>query len=197
MQQPFNQYFFFLIFFQQLCRRVLENQHKFVQILAQQIRLCSSTARAQEAPKFNEESGLTITPTPVRPIGSIAQQIEHAEDIGQQFSASDLNVRLASPQQLQPKPDCEDLGFGKYFTDHMLKIFYHKSLGGWQKPEITPFENLVIHPAAKVLHYAVEVSFFYQFKVKTCLLGDKILIYGVIFESFLILDFFLTVSNRK
>lgn len=40
----------------------------------------------------------------------------------------------------------------------MLKVFWHKSLGGWQKPEITPMENLVIHPAAKVLHYAVEVN---------------------------------------
>ena len=61
--------------------------------------------------------------------------------------------------QLQPKPDVDDLTFGKYFTDHMLKVFHHKNLGGWQKPEIHPFENLVIHPAAKVLHYAVEVSF--------------------------------------
>jgi len=39
----------------------------------------------------------------------------------------------------------------------MIKIFWHKSLGGWQKPEITPMENLVIHPAAKVLHYALEL----------------------------------------
>lgn len=74
------------------------------------------------------------------------------------FQASDLRVRLASPSQLQPKPEVDDLVFGKFFTDHMLKILWHKSLGGWQKPEITPMENLVIHPAAKVLHYAVEVS---------------------------------------
>lgn len=74
------------------------------------------------------------------------------------FQASDLRVRLASPTQLQPKPEVDDLAFGKFFTDHMLKILWHRSLGGWQKPEITPMENLVIHPAAKVLHYAVEVS---------------------------------------
>lgn len=67
-------------------------------------------------------------------------------------------MRLAAPHQLQPKPDV--LSFGKTFTDHMLKIFHYSRLGGWQKPEIIPFENLVIHPAAKVLHYAVEVSFF-------------------------------------
>lgn len=92
-------------------------------------------------------------------ITAAPEPIVHDEDVGQQFSASSLSVRLAMPQQLQPKPDIDDeLGFGKLFTDHMLKIYYHKSLGGWQKPEITPLENLVMHPAAKVLHYAVEVS---------------------------------------
>lgn len=74
--------------------------------------------------------------------------------------ADDLSVRLAEPCQLQTKPDTKTLVFGKQFTDHMLKIFWHKDLGGWQKPEITPMENLVIHPAANVLHYAVEVSIF-------------------------------------
>ncbi|XP_066586644.1 branched-chain-amino-acid aminotransferase isoform X2 [Prorops nasuta] len=39
----------------------------------------------------------------------------------------------------------------------MLKVCYHEVLGGWQAPEITPFENLVLHPAAKVLHYAIEL----------------------------------------
>ncbi|KAG5863031.1 hypothetical protein JTB14_013702 [Gonioctena quinquepunctata] len=38
----------------------------------------------------------------------------------------------------------------------MLKIYYHKQLGGWQKPTIIPFQNLSIHPAARVLHYAVQ-----------------------------------------
>lgn len=69
----------------------------------------------------------------------------------------DLQVRLAAPYQLQPKPEASDLGFGKYFTDHMLKINYFKQLGGWQKPEIIPFEYLSIHPAAKALHYAIQV----------------------------------------
>lgn len=72
--------------------------------------------------------------------------------------ASELRcVRQLQPSQLQLKPDAETLPFGKLFTDHMLKIFWHKNLGGWQPPEITPMENLAIHPAAKVLHYAIEV----------------------------------------
>lgn len=69
-----------------------------------------------------------------------------------------MAVRLAAPHQLNPKPEADDLVFGKHFTDHMLKIAYHRRLGGWQTPEIMPLENLVLHPAAKVFHYAVEVS---------------------------------------
>lgn len=73
------------------------------------------------------------------------------------FKYADLTVRLAGPQELRPKPNVSALSFGKYFTDHMLKVFYHEALGGWQMPEITPLENLVLHPAAKVFHYAVEL----------------------------------------
>lgn len=67
-------------------------------------------------------------------------------------------MRLASPERLQAKPDVSVLQFGKFFTDHMLKIEYHTSAGGWQQPCITPLEYLSLHPAAKVLHYATEVS---------------------------------------
>lgn len=69
-----------------------------------------------------------------------------------------MSTRLAAPHQLNPKPEADDLVFGKHFTDHMLKVSYHRRLGGWQKPEIMPLENLVLHPAAKVFHYAVEVG---------------------------------------
>ncbi|KAF7282634.1 hypothetical protein GWI33_002232 [Rhynchophorus ferrugineus] len=73
------------------------------------------------------------------------------------FRFKDLTTNLCSPDQLRTKPDTADLKFGHVFTDHMLKIFYHRKLGGWQKPVIIPFENLSLHPAAKVLHYAVEL----------------------------------------
>lgn len=29
---------------------------------------------------------------------------------------------------------------------------------GWSRPMISPIHDLAIHPAAKVLHYAIEVS---------------------------------------
>lgn len=57
---------------------------------------------------------------------------------------------------MKPKPPVEELAFGKMFTDHMLTIDWnHKE--GWKNPEIKPFENFSIHPAAKVLHYAQEL----------------------------------------
>lgn len=70
---------------------------------------------------------------------------------------ADLKTTLAEPNQIRAKPDVSELKFGQIFTDHMLKIFYHKTLGGWQRPVIIPFENVSLHPAAKVLHYAIEV----------------------------------------
>uniref|UniRef100_A0A1B0DD02 Uncharacterized protein n=1 Tax=Phlebotomus papatasi TaxID=29031 RepID=A0A1B0DD02_PHLPP len=143
-----------------LCRRVLENQHKLCQFLQQQLRLCSSNAARPAAALTNQEedTSIKITKQFTSTATSLLEPIEHAPNVGHQFSYSDLSVRLAAPHELQTKPDVDDMGFGRFFTDHMLKIFHHNSLGGWQKPEITPLENLVMHPAAKVFHYAVEVS---------------------------------------
>ncbi|XP_014260669.1 branched-chain-amino-acid aminotransferase, cytosolic [Cimex lectularius] len=73
------------------------------------------------------------------------------------FYYSDITVRLASPERLQSKPEASALKFGKHFTDHMLKVEYHESIGGWQKPIICPMEYISLHPAAKVLHYAIEL----------------------------------------
>ncbi|KAL4703413.1 hypothetical protein ACJJTC_011202 [Scirpophaga incertulas] len=88
-----------------------------------------------------------------RPINKTSPHI--TPDIS--FRYDDLRVSLAAPYQLRPKPDVGDLGFGKFFTDHMLKVYYQPTLGGWQKPEISPFENLSMHPASKALHYAVQL----------------------------------------
>lgn len=79
------------------------------------------------------------------------------EKIENTFRYSDISVRLASPERLQPKPDVKALQFGKHFTDHMLKVEYHERAGGWQRPIICPLEYISLHPAAKVLHYAIEL----------------------------------------
>lgn len=48
------------------------------------------------------------------------------------------------------------LGFGRYFSDHMIDIDWDVK-EGWIAPKICPFQNFSIHPAAKVLHYAIEI----------------------------------------
>lgn len=149
--------------------------------MQQQIRSCSAAVQPELNTICEDDIKFKYTEVPAAARETKSQQIDHENDVGQLFKVgenesnphffrkikrnlemafqkSDLYVRLATPSQLQPKPDADALSFGKLFTDHMLKIFWHKNLGGWQKPEITPMENLTIHPAAKVLHYAVEVN---------------------------------------
>jgi len=49
------------------------------------------------------------------------------------------------------KPDFSKLGFGKYFTDHMLVMDYKD--GAWQEPEIIPYDSFQLPPSTTVLHY--------------------------------------------
>lgn len=67
-----------------------------------------------------------------------------------------LEITPASPSQLKPKPAVKDLVFGKSFTDHMLRIKW-SSAKGWEAPQIGPLQPMLMHPAAKVLHYAQEL----------------------------------------
>lgn len=142
-------------------RYIFQNQHKLIQQLVQtqqlQIRLCSGGSQQIQQALRVEDDDMPRISQAVPVAAPFPMKIEHAPDVGEQFRYSDLSVRLAAPHQLSPKPDTDDMAFGKYFTDHMLKIAYHKRLGGWQKPEITPMETLNLHPAAKVFHYAVEL----------------------------------------
>ncbi|EDV38501.1 uncharacterized protein Dana_GF19410 [Drosophila ananassae] len=139
---------------------IFRNQHRLIRFIEQSIRLCSnqSLKAAQHQREQKASADFQITAQVDAQYTSAPEPIKHDQNVGHQFRASQLSVRLAAPEQLQMKPDSdEDLGFGRLFTDHMLKIYYHRNLGGWQRPEITPLENLVMHPAAKVLHYAVEL----------------------------------------
>jgi branched-chain amino acid aminotransferase len=45
-----------------------------------------------------------------------------------------------------------ELGFGRDFTDHMA-IARHHARSGWSDPEIVPFGELSLSPAAMVFHY--------------------------------------------
>jgi branched-chain amino acid aminotransferase len=57
----------------------------------------------------------------------------------------------------RPRPIAgEPLGFGKYFTDHMLVMNYQPETG-WEEPRIQPYGPLNIHPSALVFHYGQAV----------------------------------------
>ncbi len=62
------------------------------------------------------------------------------------------NIEITPSKNLKPKPAVKDLGFGKYFSDHMFLARYSKS-AGWHSSQITPYQPLQIEPGASSLHY--------------------------------------------
>lgn len=58
-------------------------------------------------------------------------------------------TRTTAPR---PRPAEDQLGFGKYFADHMLLVDYDKGQG-WHAPRIVPYGPLDLEPAAAGLHY--------------------------------------------
>ncbi|KAG5180349.1 branched chain amino acid aminotransferase [Tribonema minus] len=55
----------------------------------------------------------------------------------------------------KPKPAKEGLIWGATFSDHMLEVDWDDETG-WHPPEIVPFHDLELSPAASVLHYGLE-----------------------------------------
>ena len=47
-------------------------------------------------------------------------------------------------------------GFGKYFTDHMVRIDWTAD-GGWGEGQVLPYGPLTLDPATMVLHYGQEI----------------------------------------
>ncbi|MEG1613220.1 MAG: branched-chain amino acid aminotransferase [Clostridia bacterium] len=64
-------------------------------------------------------------------------------------------MKITLSKNLKQKPDFTKLGFGKYFTDHMLYMEYEA--GKWSDVEIRPYSGLEIDPASVVLHYGQEI----------------------------------------
>jgi branched-chain amino acid aminotransferase len=52
----------------------------------------------------------------------------------------------------RPRPSESELGFGKYFADHMLLLEY-VAPQGWGEPKVVPYGPLELDPAASALHY--------------------------------------------
>lgn len=67
----------------------------------------------------------------------------------------EIRIELA-PKELRKAPELKSLPFGKIFTPHMFIMKYEEDQG-WYSPEIKPFSEIKLHPAAIVLHYAQTV----------------------------------------
>jgi len=65
-----------------------------------------------------------------------------------------INVRRAARSRIG-EVNFNELEFGKHISDHMLVCDY--AAGGWGRPGIVPFGNLVLSPAALALHYGQTV----------------------------------------
>ncbi|MDZ4663066.1 MAG: branched-chain amino acid aminotransferase [Pseudomonadota bacterium] len=61
-------------------------------------------------------------------------------------------LSISKTKSFKNKPSARDLGFGKYFSDHMFQVNYSEGRS-WHSPRITPYEPLLIEPGASVLHY--------------------------------------------
>ncbi|MDQ0163464.1 branched-chain amino acid aminotransferase [Aeribacillus alveayuensis] len=65
-------------------------------------------------------------------------------------------IELIQADVKKPKPKASELGFGKYFTDHMFVLDYEKEKG-WHSPRIAPYQPLTLDPSALVFHYGQSV----------------------------------------
>jgi branched-chain amino acid aminotransferase len=62
-----------------------------------------------------------------------------------------LDISTTRTQHPRPKPPASDLGFGRFFTDHMFVTEHDGS--GWKDARVQPYGPLAIDPAAAALHY--------------------------------------------
>ncbi len=68
-----------------------------------------------------------------------------------------MNIVLKLTDKPKTKPSDESkLGFGAFFSDHML-IRKWTLENGWEDAEIVPYENFSLSPAAAVFHYGAEI----------------------------------------
>lgn len=67
----------------------------------------------------------------------------------------EIKKNLTTTPKAKPADESK-LGFGHVFTDHMLIMPYDTGKG-WHDPEIVPYGNISISPAAMCLHYGQTV----------------------------------------
>ncbi len=64
----------------------------------------------------------------------------------------EIRIETLEGNEGKEKPDESALGFGQYFTDHMLVMKYNADRG-WHDAVVQPYQNFSLDPAAMALHY--------------------------------------------
>ena len=67
-----------------------------------------------------------------------------------------LDIKITRTTSPKEKPDENNLGFGKKFTDHMFVMDYTEGKG-WHDARIVPYGPFELDPATVVFHYAQEI----------------------------------------
>ncbi len=67
-----------------------------------------------------------------------------------------MNIKIITSEEKKEKPDQNELGFGKHFTDYMFEMDYIKDQG-WINPIIRPYAPFLMDPSALILHYGQAV----------------------------------------
>lgn len=67
-----------------------------------------------------------------------------------------MEIKITKTTKPFDKPDWNNLGFGKYFSDHMFIMDYDRE-NGWHDARIVPFGKIEMHPASTVFHYGAEI----------------------------------------
>lgn len=80
-----------------------------------------------------------------------------------------LDIRIEPTMNPANKPKDNELGFGRYFTDHMFMMNYDEGQG-WHDARIVPYGPISLDPSAMVLHYGQEL--FEGLKAYRCADGN-------------------------
>jgi branched-chain amino acid aminotransferase len=63
-----------------------------------------------------------------------------------------MELSITRSENLKPKPDDANLGFGTLFSDHMFNMNYSLD-DGWHAARIEPYGSIEMDPATMFLHY--------------------------------------------
>lgn len=66
------------------------------------------------------------------------------------------SIRVEKTTSLKIKPSEADLGFGRYFSDHMFVADFVRGKG-WLDPRVVPYGPFTLDPGAAVFHYGQEL----------------------------------------